>query len=162
MRRLSSHGYVGPARYALTFCTLGRRLLFTSDTVVAPVRSQIPRTATSFDFDVVAYCFMPDHLHLLVEAGGRTSSLVAFVKAAKQASGYHAKVVLGEQLWQTGYFERVMRSDQETKTVALSVVQNPVRAGLVADASDYPYTGSSRYSVRELITWLQDVDSRPT
>ena len=68
---------------------------------------------------------MPDHLHLLVEAGDKTSSLVAFVKAAKQMSGYHAKAVLGGRLWQTGYFERVMRSDQDTKAMARYIIQNP-------------------------------------
>ena len=162
MRRLSGYAYVGTARYALTFCTLGRRAVFTSDAVVAPVRLQILRTAASLGFSVVAYCFMPDHLHLLVEAGDRTSSLVAFVKAAKQVSGYHAGTALGGRLWQTGYFERVLRSDQETKAMALYTIQNPVRAGLVADASHYPYIGSSRYSARDLIAWLQDGDSRPT
>ena len=98
----------------------------------------------------------------MVEACGSDSSLTVFVKAAKQVSGYHAKSVLGGRLWQTGYFERVLRSDQETKAMALYAIQNPVRAGLVADASDYPYSGSSRYSVRELMAWLQDVETRPT
>ena len=105
---------------------------------------------------------MPDHLHLLVEATAETASLPEFVKGAKQRSSFHAKVLLGAPLWQTGYFERVLRSEQETKALALYTIQNPVRAGLVADAGDYPYIGSSRYTVRELIAWLQDVDTRPT
>ena len=162
LRRLRGRSYTGFARYSLTFCTRQRRSVFTNARLVDLALMQILRSATAGGFEVIAYCAMPDHLHLLVEATAETASLPEFVKGAKQRSSFHTKVLLGAPLWQTGYFERVLRSEQETKALALYTIQNPVRAGLVADAGDYPYIGSSRYTVRELIAWLQDVDTRPT
>jgi hypothetical protein len=42
-------------------------------------------------------------------------------------------------LWQDGYFERVLRAHEDTAIVARYIVDNPVRAGLVQRADDYPF-----------------------
>jgi len=156
LRRLPRHCYTGFARYAVTFCARHRRSVFTDAPLVNLVLTQILRTASSSSFDVVAYCCMPDHLHLLVEATAETASLLEFVKDAKQCSSFHAKVLLGAPLWQVGYFERVLRSDEDTRAVARYILQNPVRAGLVKDACEYRFSGSARYSVRQIVEWVQD------
>jgi len=38
----------------------------------------------------------------------------------------------------------------DTRLVVRYIVQNPVRAGLVTNARDYPWSGSSRYTIDEL------------
>ncbi len=42
---------------------------------------------------VLAYCFMPDHLHLLLASKGE-SRLTDFMRAFKHRSGYHCKKLL--------------------------------------------------------------------
>jgi len=65
-----------------------------------------------------------------------------FVKLLKQRTSYWFKAVYGEKLWETGYYERVLRTDEATTTVARYIFRNPVRKGHVEDYGNYPYSGS--------------------
>jgi REP element-mobilizing transposase RayT len=57
-------------------------------------RTQILRAAEDEPFAVVAYCFMPDHLHLLIEAGSESSNALNFIKRAKQLCGFTTRISL--------------------------------------------------------------------
>ena len=150
-RRLTGFDYIGPQRYFLTLCTFERHRHFIDGTVVTPVLEQFLRTATECEFAILAYCFMPDHLHLLSEGTGKNSSLPRFAALAKQRAAYTTRLLLRGRLWQKGYFERVLRDDDDTFNVARYVVQNPLRAGLVQTAGEYPFMGSSILTKEELI-----------
>jgi len=80
--------YVGLHRYSLTFCTKSRGPRFTNVDVVALVLEQILRAARENSLAVIAYCFMPDHLHLLVEGQTDTSDCLRFIARAKQYSDH--------------------------------------------------------------------------
>src|SRR6185295_20035688 len=86
--RLDPSLYVGLQRYFLTFCTARRLPWFAHADVVQLVLEQILQSAKLFDMDVIAYCFMPDHVHLLVEGYSDGADAIAFVHQAKQRSGY--------------------------------------------------------------------------
>ena len=150
-RRLDGFNYTGPQRYFLTICTFERRRHFIEATLVTRVHEQILRTAAEFGSAILAYCFMPDHLHLLVEGTAEHSDLRAFVALAKQRAAFAMRRILANRLWQKGYFERVLRDDDDTFNVARYVVQNPLRAGLVQSPFDYPFMGSSLLSKEQLI-----------
>jgi putative transposase len=64
---LKTFDYIGLHRYSLRFCTDARRPLFTITERVDLVLEQFVRAATEEGFAIVAYCFMPDHVHLLIE-----------------------------------------------------------------------------------------------
>jgi putative transposase len=105
--RLDGFCYVGFNRYFLTFCVKDRRCALVDDSLVNLVLEQFRQTAALEGFSISAYCFMPDHVHLLVEATRATSDLRRFAKLAKQRAGAaHALLGLG-RLWQAGYYERV-------------------------------------------------------
>ena len=84
---------------------------------------------------------MPDHLHLLVE-GSEASDLPVFVKDFKQRTGFQYRRARGQSLWQKSYYDHILRTEEDVHGVARYIVGNPVRAGLVAAANDYPYCGS--------------------
>jgi putative transposase len=86
---LKAFDYLGPYRYSLTFCTHERRRAFIEAPVVGLAREQILRAATEQAFAVIAYCFMPDHLHLLVEGTSDSSDCRRFISRAKQYSGFY-------------------------------------------------------------------------
>lgn len=88
---------------------------------------------------MVAYCFMPDHLHLLVEGQAENSDMRAFVRRAKQFSGLWYKQHTGSSLWQPSYFDHVLREADETISVARYIVENPVIEGLVECLADYSF-----------------------
>jgi REP-associated tyrosine transposase len=89
--RLASFDYIGLYRYSLTFCTCRRGKHFVEPEHVELVLRQIVRSANDTGFAIVAYCFMPDHVHLLVEAQSEASDCRMFIKRAKQFSGFYYK-----------------------------------------------------------------------
>src|SRR5580765_7084061 len=106
---LKAFDYVGLYRYFLTFCTDWRRPLFGTAAVVSLTLSQISRAAAHEGFALLAYCFMPDHLHLLVEGLTDAADCRRFIKSAKQNSGYYFEKEFNRKLWQRYGFERILR-----------------------------------------------------
>jgi putative transposase len=150
-RHLPTFSYVGLHRYFLTWCTESRLRLFVTSTAVDLVKVQILRAADDEAFALLAYCFMPDHVHLLIEARSDASDCHAFITRAKQFSGYHFRKVLGRRLWQRYGFEHVVRDDETTLVVARYIVENPLRAGLVRRVEDYPFVGSEVYRLSDIL-----------
>ena len=149
--RLTTFEYLGEYRYFLTFCTYDRQHTFTDPVTAASVIAQILRTSSASGFELLAYCLMPDHAHLLVEGLQPSSDLRRFTKRLKQSSGQMYAHRAGHRLWQEGYYDRVLREGEEPKQVARYIIENPVRAGLVRSPLDYPFIGSEKWTLEELI-----------
>ncbi len=86
---------------------------------------------------------MPDHVHLLVampEIGGPT--LGSWVGSLKNTLG-KSLLTLGfdKPHWQEGFFDHVIRSDENHQSKWDYVRENPVRAGLCEEPGDWPYQG---------------------
>jgi REP element-mobilizing transposase RayT len=94
---------------------------------------------------------MPDHAHALVEGLTAASDLRMFVKSVKESSGRAYFRRAGHSLWQEGYYEHVLRGEDDALGIARYIVANPVRAGIVDDPLEYPYLGSDKWTVRELL-----------
>jgi REP-associated tyrosine transposase len=155
-KRLANHSYVGRFQYSLTFCTWKRRRLFEDTRAVAETQAHVQRTATEESFAVLAYCFMPDHVHLLVRGVTEKSDLRRFVKSSKERSGRTYRKRFGDRLWQEGYFERVLRNPGDARECAEYIVNNPVRAGLVANATEYEYAAATEWTIDELTAGVLD------
>ncbi|SDR82583.1 hypothetical protein [Opitutus sp. GAS368] len=87
------------------------------------------------------YVLMPDHMHLLWLGLGPESDQRVAIEFARK----HLRPELAPAQWQHQVHDRVLR-DNETLSgaflaVANYILQNPVRAGLVARWQDHPFTG---------------------
>ena len=149
--RLRGFDYTGGYRYFLTICTRRRACVFVTREAVDAVVVQLLQSSRDERFAVIAYCFMPDHLHLLVEGTDPGSQLTEFVRLFKQRSSFQWKRAFGSELWQRGYFEHVLRSDESAIDVARYILANPLRAGMVQSVENYPFLGSMTMSVRDLL-----------
>ena len=86
---------------------------------------------------------MPDQVHLAVEGRSPESDLRRFVKVAKQRVAYIARTEFHIAcVWQDGYYERVLRTYESMDTLIRYILDNPVRAGLVQRAEDFPHSGT--------------------
>ena len=140
-KRLKTFDYIGCHHYSLTFCTFRRNRYFEDPALVRLVRAQLSRTPPDYQFDELAYCFMPDHVHILLAGLQEGASLLPCVEVMRQRSSRAAKAAQGVRLWQDGYFERVLRNDEQLEVAAQYIFDNPVRAQLVRSATDWPYSG---------------------
>jgi len=138
--RLKTFDYLGPFAYSLSLVTRDRAPVFTDRGIVDATMDRLTLSCARYGFSLHAYCFMPDHLHLLV-SGQEGSSLRDFVRHFKQLSGHHYKREHGAQLWQISYYDHVLRKEEDLLAVARYIWDNPVRAGLVQERSEYLYSG---------------------
>jgi putative transposase len=156
LRRLEGFDYLGLRQYFLTICTFRRWTAFADPDRVQCVLTQILHVAHRQHFAVLAYCFMPDHLHMLIEAQQPACDLRRFVSSMKQQSAYvHARSD-ARRLWQEGYYDRVIRRTEDARWTARYIFNNPVRGGLVETPLDYPFLGSGVWKVEEIVDWVGD------
>ena len=97
---------------------------------------------------------MPDHVHALLEGLTDQSDFRRCAKMAKQRCGATYALTSETPLWQKGYYEHVLRDEEDSKEIAFYIIANPVRAGLVQSPDDYPFSGSDAWTIRELIEWV--------
>lgn len=94
------------------------------------------------DVDVWAYCLMPNHVHLVAVPESEAGLRRAIGEAHRR---YTLEVNLREKwrghLWQ-GRFASFVMDGRYTLTAARYVELNPVRAGLVATAAEYPWSSA--------------------
>lgn len=153
--RLDCISYIGPLAYFVTSCTLERRKAFITNEFCEECRLELSATSKRFGFTTTAYCFMPDHAHILTSGNRADASLPAMVAEWKQRTGFAWRRQSGGRLWQKGYYDHVLRADEEHLSIARYIFENPVRAGLVKDAREYPWLGSDRFSVEEILSVLE-------
>lgn len=140
--RLAAFTYRGPFAYFVTAVTRGRHPAVTDSSAVTQAIGALHTASEKYDFNLHAYTFMPDHVHLLL-SGGADSVLGDLMRFFKQLSGYAYKRSTGHPLWQISYYDRVRRREEAMEDVARYIWANPVRAGLVSDAGSYPFAGPS-------------------
>ena len=76
---------------------------------------------------------MPDHLHMLVAIAGDTN-LSNLIRDFKRITSRTARI-----RWQRNFFDHRLRHDESESEKAEYIRQNPIRAGLMAAAQDWPY-----------------------
>jgi REP element-mobilizing transposase RayT len=103
------------------------------------------RAERAFNFAVGRYVIMPDHVHLFVR-GNSNFILGRWVGQLKQALAKAAGLSRAKtQIWQEGFFDHLLRSDESYSQKWNYVRKNPVRAGLVQTVNDWPYQGEIVY-----------------
>src|SRR5271157_4999099 len=147
--RLNAEEYRGCRIYFVTICCEKRRPVFAEESKGRWALAQLMATSLRHKFTLHAYCIMPDHLHVVVEGATPACNLVKFVNAFKQRTGFEHRQACGEPLWQTRYYDHILRSRDHIEDVACYVWWNPVRAGLCANPKEYALSGS------QSIDWMR-------
>jgi len=99
------------------------------------------RAAQSYNIAVGRYVIMPDHVHLFV-CGDLHFHLGKWIKALKQALGKSiSSGIRHDRIWQEGFFDHILRSDESMAQKWEYVRDNPVRAGFVRIWTGWPFQG---------------------
>jgi REP element-mobilizing transposase RayT len=121
--------------YFVTICPKDRRPVLANATVFSAMKQTIAQLKR---WQVLAGVVMPDHAHLIVSpVDDRDLSIGDFSAAFKRL----LRRELGSQTWewQRGCFDRLLRSDENLGSKWIYLQDNPVRAGLVERAEDWPF-----------------------
>ena len=125
--------------YFVTFCTHERRQFLAKDEVHTAFILFAKRAKDNFNVAVGRYVIMPDHVHLFVR-GDYNFRLGPWIGTLKQALAKAAMLSRAKgQIWEEGFFDHVLRTNESYSQKWNYVRENPVRAGLVKSAADWPY-----------------------
>lgn len=129
--------------YLVTFTTALRTPLFLHHEVARSACRAMTAPRLWYSSRLLAWVLMPDHWHGLVELGAwdDLSIIVQKLKSnsARQIRAEHPDV---RAVWEKGFHDRAVRSDEAIQPAARYIVANPLRAGLVRHVGEYPYWNS--------------------
>jgi REP element-mobilizing transposase RayT len=95
-----------------------------------------------------AFAVMPNHVHLLATPAVPLPKLTKSLKGitAKRANAILA--LTGSPFWQEESYDHLVRHTPEFEKIRNYIEQNSVRAGLAAEASDYPWSSAGWMAAR--------------
>lgn len=146
--RLPGYEYSSPGAYFVTICTAGRRCILSDirrgDPCGRPslilseygkiVEQCLKQTESIYAVQIGSYVIMPNHIHLICEieyprATARVApTLGRIVGALKSlAANQCRKAGLNGTLWQRGYFEHVIRNEEDSRQIREYIDNNPAR-----------------------------------
>jgi len=127
--------------YFITLCTHERQKLLAGPGAHEAFRV-FGGNAAAHGVCIGRYVLMPDHIHLFVAIATTGPEISLWLKSLKN---YLSKMLRATGCpaphWQKGFFDHVMRSADSYAEKWEYVRANPVRAGLVASAEQWPYQG---------------------
>ena len=111
-----------------------------------PALAQLIQQALHFydykQYSLVCYCIMANHVHIVVGLPEAAPPLAQTLQALKGYTANQGNKLLGRQgqFWQRESYDHVVRGTDELKRIVAYVLDNPVKAGLVEDWQQWPYT----------------------
>jgi REP element-mobilizing transposase RayT len=130
----------GAPLFFVTICTLHRRKIPSLAVAQEVLTTYGKRAISEFNVGLGRYVIMPDHLHFFIR-GDQTFVLASWVKGLKRTMSRAFPKEQPRSLWQPGFFDHLLCNDESYAQKWDYVRENPVRAGLVKVAEDWPYQG---------------------
>jgi REP element-mobilizing transposase RayT len=125
--------------FFVTFCTRDRSVIADLSGAHRAFR-EYSEKAYDHHIAVGRYVIMPDHVHLFVQ-GDDQFNLSSWIGGLKRALSVAVQSDHSRPTWQPGFFDHLLRSDESYDGKWQYVRENPVRAGLVPIADDWPHQG---------------------
>ncbi|MCB2408420.1 REP-associated tyrosine transposase [Hymenobacter lucidus] len=93
-------------------------------------------------YDLICYCILPNHVHLVISLPDEAPFLARTIQRIKGYTALQANQLLSRtgQFWQRETYDHIIRSGEEMQRVIAYVVNNPVKAGLVESWEQWPHT----------------------
>ena len=140
--------------FTFTVCARHQGAPFENRRLADQVVESLLWTRSNYRWLLYCYCLMPDHLHFvcrltdddlkLMNAGARgivpegvLDHLGRFKSFTTRASW---KLGFRRALWQKSSYDRVLDLEKPFEEVVAYVLNNPVRKGLAADWTEWPYS----------------------
>ena len=137
--RLSAEEYRVPDEVVFaTWCSRWH-LALTEERVVHLVVHAMGRAAVGQGVHMHAYCIMPEHVHAVASVREPAGDIAAWVRFAKREA---AAALSAPGMWQRSYWDRHARADEDVVAMVQYTLDNPVRRGLRAHWTEWPYSWS--------------------
>jgi putative transposase len=137
--RIGRHSNAGGV-YLVTTSTRDRHPWFLDPEPARAAFSTLRQEAEPAGVDLLCSVLMPDHWHGLLMLRD-SATLSSAMNRLKSCSTIATNRVIGRSgpLWSKAFHDRAIRQESTLGDVARYIVLNPVLAGLVQRANDYPF-----------------------
>ena len=159
MRRLKNFDYSNKAVY-ITTDTFKQRSFFVSDDRVNKIYEAFNEVYPRYDFKINGFIIMPTHCHfIIVSQKNDLSDIMHDIKGLAAFKALNCDLIEGE-LWQRGFYDHVIRNEKDLIEKLNYIHQNPIRAALVKETSDYKYSSFKFYYENncEVPGWFAKID----
>ena len=138
--RLPKEMYSFPNQiFSITICTKDHKPIFRNNRWSKIVVQTLQTGPFGKKTKCHAFCLMPDHSHIQISP--KDGNLVDLINRWKSYTANRLKKEgLEGPCWQRSFYDHALRKDEDIQTVAEYIVNNPVRAGLVKNWKDYPFS----------------------
>jgi putative transposase len=127
--------------YFITTSTSGRRKILANTDIHTSV-IDFAEKGPEHGAWLGAYVIMPDHLHTFVVIDDQRIDLPTWTKSLKNVLSKVLRLhKIPSPRWQKGFFDHVLRSQESYSQKWDYVRENPVRAGLAKNWSEWPFLG---------------------
>lgn len=137
--------YIPNAIVFLTLVTKGRRHLFDLEHPrhVEMFFDKMRVVRESKPFKLLAYVFLPDHVHLLIRPMGKVN-FSSILQSVKRSYTFEYKNYYGVEgslsLWQHRFWDHITRNEKDLERHFDYVHWNSVKHELTAKPEDWPYS----------------------
>jgi len=107
-----------------------------------------------FRHRIHAFCLMTNHVHLAVQVGDIPLSRIIQNLSFRYTKWINWRQSRSGHLFQGRYKAVLVDADVYLQELTRYIHLNPVRAGIVKEPEDYPWSGHRTYLGREEIPWL--------
>lgn len=104
---------------------------------------------------LLAYCWMTNHVHLAIQVGDAPLGSMMRVIASRYARWRQRAVPTTGHLFERRYRARLVDADRYLLALVRYVHRNPLRAHLVDDLRDYPWSSHHAYLGAHPPDWLR-------
>ena len=118
-----------------------KRIIFTDDMDRIVFLKRIERVKRISDFKLYAYCLMDNHVHMLIGEGNEPLEVVFKRIGVSYVSYFNSKHQLCGHLYQDRFRSEPIETQSYFIDVLKYICQNPVKAGLCSDPSEYCWLG---------------------
>ena len=131
-----------------------REVLFGSEHDRALLNQIVAEAINRFGARIHAFCWMSNHLHALVQIGERPLGLLMQRIAMRYSRHRHKSLNTTGHLFERRYRAKLVDVDEYFLTLLRYVHLNPVKARIVRDPAEYPWSSHRAYLGMESILWL--------
>jgi REP element-mobilizing transposase RayT len=128
-----------------TYEDVGYGQCFLHDSRIAKLTEDALQYFDGVRYRLLAWCVMPNHVHSLIEMV-KGFSLGGILHSWKSYTAKKANRILGRngQFWDEDYYDRYIRDDDHLRIATEYIEQNPVKARLVTNATQWKYSSACR------------------
>ncbi len=132
----------------------GGQIIFTDDADRVRMCLMLQKASEEYLFKIHAFCFMSNHIHLVLEPTTIPLSQGVHAFAGRYAQYFNRRHNRKGHLFQDRYRSIITEDGTYLMRLTRYIHLNPVRASIISDPLDYPWSSYRVYMGQTEITWI--------